>query len=149
MRDMFRVLGEGRYPESPMFTLSCPDAVVGTDAENYAGTVKFLVPKGGASKDDTFLEADRVLKAVDRVVPGFYDSIVESVLFTPEDYSERLGFVSLVSPIAESVHYDKFPVKMPLPGLHCAGSTVLPVGGCTASAIDSGRDCANGIIPGT
>jgi len=146
MREMFRVLGEGKFPDSSMFVLSCPDAVEEPVTENLAGTVKFLVPKGGASKEDIMREADKVLKSVDRLVPAFYDSIVESVLLTPDDYKEHFGFVSLVSPVAESIHYDKFPVGLPLPGLYCVGSTVLPVGGCTASAVDSGRDCAESII---
>jgi phytoene desaturase len=148
LRAMFRVLGEGRFPEKSMFILSCPDAALGTGTENIAGTVKFLVPKGVTSRPEIEAEAAKVVKDVDLMVPGFNESIVEGKLYTPEDYKKEFGFKSYVTPIAESIHYEKFPVELPVKGLYCAGATVLPVGGCTASAVESGRDCANRIIKG-
>jgi len=146
MPAMFRVLNEGRFPDKSMYVLSCPDAVVDPGTEHIAGTVKFLMPKGGVEKDVIEAEAEKVLKDVDTLVPGFYDNIVDRKLFTPKDYVDNFGFVSLISPVAESVNYEKMPVDMPVPGLYCVGSTVLPVGGCTASAVESGRVCAERLL---
>jgi len=148
LRAMFRVLGEGRFPDKSMFILSCPDSALGTGTDHVAGTLKFLVPKGVTSRDEIEAEAAKVIKDVDLMVPGFNESIVEGRLYTPDDYKKEFGFKSLVTPIAESIHYEKFPVEMPVKGLYCAGATVMPVGGCTASAVESGRDCAESIIKG-
>ena len=104
------------------------------------------MPKGGVEKDVIEAEEEKVLKDVDTLVPGFYDNIVDRKLFTPKDYVDNFGFVSLISPVAESVNYEKMPVDMPVPGLYCVGSTVLPVGGCTASAVESGRVCAERLL---
>jgi len=146
MKAMFRVLNEGRFPDKPMFILSCPDAVVDPGTEHLAGTVKFLIPKGGADKAAGEAEAEKVLKEVGLLVPGFYESIVEKQVFGPKDYAENFGFVSVVSPVAESVNYYKMPAATPVPGLYCVGSTVLPVGGCAASSVESGKLCAQAVI---
>ena len=83
---------------------------------------------------------------MDAVVPGFYNGIVEKKLYTHRDYVENFGFASLVSPVAESVNYEKFGPEMPVKGLYCAGSTVLPHGGCAVSSVESGRNCAKSIL---
>jgi len=146
MRAMFRVLGEGRFPDKPMFVLSCPDAVTDPGTDTLAGTVKFLLPKGGAPKDKVEQEAEKILREVDQVVPDFYNNIVEKAVYTPDDYQREFGFTSYVSPVAESIHYEKFGVELPVKGLYCVGSTVLPAGGCTVSAVESGKTCADRII---
>jgi phytoene dehydrogenase-like protein len=146
MSAMFRVLKEGRFPEKPMAILSCPDAADDPGTEHLAGTIKFLVPKGGAERDAIEAEAERVLSDMDELVPGFHASIVDRKVFTPRDYAEKFGFVSLVTPVAESVNYEKMGVETPLPGLYCVGSTVLPVGGCASSSVMSGRICARSVI---
>lgn len=148
LRAMFRVLGEGRFPDKSMFVLSCPDSALGTQGEHLAGTVKFLVPKGLSARGDIEAEAVKVLKELDAMVPGFNANIVDTRLYTPDDYAREFGFRSFVSPVAESIHYEKFGVELPVGGLYCAGSTVLPVGGCTASAVESGRVCAEKILKG-
>jgi len=149
MKAMFRVLGEGRFPDKNMFVLSCPDAINDTGTEHLAGTVKFIVPRGGADKELMLAEAKKVLRDVDELVPDFYANIVDSRLFTPKDYLENFGFASVISPVAESVNYSKMPVTAPVPGLYFVGSTVLPVGGCSYSAMESGRVCAAAILKGT
>lgn len=143
---MFRVLKEGRFPDMPMFVFSCPDAADDPGTEHMAGTIKFLVPKGGADREAIEAEAQKILSQMDELVPGFNGCIVERRVFTPMDYVENFGFVSLVSPVAESVHYEKLGGDTPLPGLYCVGSTVLPVGGCAASSVMSGRECARSVV---
>lgn len=146
MYAMFRVLNEGRFPDKNMFVLSCPDAITGAGGETLAATIKFLVPKGGVPKEKIAHEAGKILKDVDMIVPDFHASIVDKAVYAPEDYAREFGFTSLVSPVAESVNYEKTGVELPLGGLYCAGSTVLPVGGCTVSSVESGRLCAEKII---
>jgi phytoene dehydrogenase-like protein len=139
---MFRVLKDGSFPERSMAVLSCPSAAANSGAEHMAGTVRFLVPKGVSAKDEIEAEAVKVLKDMDQVVPGFYEAIVSKKVYTPWDYVESFGFVSTVTPVADSVHYEKAGVATPLPGLYCVGATVLPAGGCAASAVESGRAAA-------
>jgi len=148
VRSMFRVLKEGAFPEKSMFVLSCPDAINDPGTEHFAGTVKFLIPKGGAERPAIEAEAYKILKDVDLLVPGFYENIVDGKLYTPKDYVENFGFTSVITPVAESVNYVKMGVDTPINGLYCAGSTVLPVGGCTASAVESGRICSQKILRG-
>lgn len=148
MRAMFRVLGEGRFPDKNMFIMSCPDAGIDPGTDELCGTVKFLLPKADIPREVVEKEADKILREVDEVVPDFYVNIVNKALYTPDDYLREFGFASYVSPVAESVHYEKFPVELPVKGLYCVGSTVLPVGGCTVSAVESGRTCA-GMVLGT
>ena len=83
---------------------------------------------------------------MDSLIPGFRESVVESRLYTPMDYAVNFGFVSSVSPVAESVHYEKMDTNTPVKGLYCVGSTVLPAGGCAASSVLSGRAAARLII---
>lgn len=146
MRGMFRVLKEGRFPDVSMAIFSCPDAVIDPGTEYLAGTVKFLLPKGGAERAAIEAESEKVLMCMDAVVPGFYSGIVEKKVYTHRDYVENFGFTSLVSPVAESVNYEKFGPEMPVKGLYCAGSTVLPNGGCSVSAVESGRLCAKAVL---
>ncbi len=148
LRAMFRVLGEGRFPEKSMFIFSCPDSALGTKDEQLAGTLKFLVPKGMSARGDIEAEAAKVLRELDLLVPEFNANVVDTRIYTPDDYAREFGFRSFVSPVAESIHYEKFGVELPVGGLYCVGSTVLPVGGCTASAVESGRVCAERIIKG-
>jgi len=142
MAGMFQSLMAGRFPDSSMSILSCPDAVVDPGGEHICGTVKFLVPKGGADDKAIKAEAEKVIRDMDEVVPGFSESIVDRTLFTPKDYADNFGFKSVITPVAESVNYPKLSGKTSVNGLYIAGSTVLPVGGCTVSAIESGRTCA-------
>ncbi len=146
MRGMFRSLKEGRFPDESMAIFSCPDAVIDPGTEHLAGTVKFLLPKDGAERAVIEAEAEKVLSGMDAVVPGFYSGIVEKKVYTHRDYVENFGFASMVSPIAESVNYEKFGPEMPVKGLYCAGSTVLPNGGCSVSAVESGRICAKAAL---
>ena len=146
MRGMFKALKDGRFPDDSMAIFSCPDAVIDPGTEHLAGTVKFLLPKDGAERPAIEAEAEKVLKNMDVLVPGFYSGIVEKKVYTHRDYVENFGFASLVSPIAESVNYEKFGPEMPVKGLYCAGSTVLPNGGCTVSAVESGRFCAKAVL---
>jgi all-trans-retinol 13,14-reductase len=146
MRAMFRVLKEGAFPENNMFILSCPDAVTDPGTEHLAGTVKFLIPRGVTERAAIEVEAGKILRGVNSLVPDFYESMVDGRLYTPKDYYEKFGFVSTVTPVAESVNYPKLPVETPIPGLYMVGSTVLPVGGCAASAMESGRVCARKIL---
>ena len=143
---MFRVLKEGSFPERSMAVLSCPDAVVDSGGEHLAGTVRFLVPKGVSARVEIEAEADKVLMDMDSLVPGFYEGIVSKAVYTPRKYVESFGFISTTSPVADSVHYEKTGVDTPLPGLYCVGATVLPHGGCAASAIESGRAAARMLI---
>lgn len=146
MRGMFRALKEGRFPDVSMAIFSCPDAVIDPGTEHLAGTVKFLVPKGGAERAEIEAEAEKVLIGMDAVVPGFYSGIIEKKIYTHRDYVENFGFASMVSPVAESVNYEKFEPEMPVKGLYCAGSTVLPNGGCAGSSVESGRLCAKAVL---
>jgi phytoene dehydrogenase-like protein len=146
MRGMFRVLKEGRFPDASMAVFSCPDAVIDPGTEHLAGTVKFLLPKGGAERVAIEAEAEKVLMGMDAVVPGFHSGIVEKKIYTHRDYVENFGFASMVSPVAESVNYEKFGPEMPVKGLYCAGSTVLPNGGCAGSSVESGRICAKAVL---
>ena len=146
MKGMFGALKEGRFPDTSMWILSCPDAADDPGTEHLAGTIKFLVPKGMTDRAAIEAEAQKVLKDTDTVVPGFYGSLVDWKLYTPRDYVENLGFVSLVTPVAESVQYQKMGQETPVKGLYCVGSTVLPVGGCAASSVESGRLCARKIL---
>ena len=146
MRGMFRSLKEGRFPDVSMAILSCPDAVTDPGTEHLAGTVKFLLPKGGAERAVIEAEAEKVLMGMDTLVPGFYSGIVEKKIYTHRDYVENFGFASMVSPITESVNYEKFGPEMPAKGLYCAGSTVLPNGGCAGSSVESGRLCAKAVL---
>ncbi|MGA2192182.1 MAG: FAD-dependent oxidoreductase [Nitrospirota bacterium] len=146
MSAMFRVLKEGRFPEKGMFILSCPDAADDPGTEHLAGTIKFLIPRGGAEREAIEAEAQKIIGEVDQVVPGFKAAVVDSRLYAPRDYVDNFGFVSTVTPVAESVHYEKLGVETPLPGLYCAGSTVLPAGGCAVSSIESGKAAAKLVI---
>ncbi len=143
---MFRVIRDGSFPEDNMFVISVPDAAYGTPGEHLAGTIKFLVPKGAVSREAIEAEAGRIMGRMDYLIPGFSENVVDSILYTPADYAANFGFTSSVSPVAESVHYEKMSTATPVPGLYCVGSTVLPVGGCTASSILSGRAAARLII---
>ncbi len=143
---MFRTLKDGAFPEDNMFVVSVPDAAYGTRDEHLAGTIKFLVPKGAVSREAIEAEAGRITGRADSLIEGFSENVVDSRLCTPADYAARFGFTSSISPVAESVNYEKMPVATPVRGLYCAGSTVLPVGGCTASSILSGRAVARHIL---
>ncbi|MHB8174137.1 MAG: phytoene desaturase family protein, partial [Nitrospirota bacterium] len=143
---MFRVLKEGSFPEDNMYVISVPGAVHDTAEEHIAGTIKFLIPRGAVSREAIETEAGKAMSKIDSLIPGFSESVVESKLYTPMDYAANFGFISSVSPIAESVHYEKMTTATPVRGLFCVGSTVLPVGGCIASSILSGRAAARLII---
>jgi phytoene dehydrogenase-like protein len=143
---MFRTLKDGSFPEDNMYVISVPGAAHDTGEEHLAGTIKFLVPKGAIAREAIEAEAGRVMAKMDSLIPGFRGSVVESRLYTPMDYAVNFGFVSSVSPVAESVHYEKMDTKTPVKGLYCVGSTVLPVGGCAASSVLSGRAAARLII---
>ncbi|HLB25279.1 MAG TPA: hypothetical protein VJM83_03000, partial [Nitrospirota bacterium] len=146
MSAMFRVLREGRFPDRPMAILSCPDAARDPGTEHLAGTIKFLIPRGGAERAAVEAEAERVITEMDALVPGFHDNIVDKRLFAPRDYVEQFGFMSTVTPVAESVNYEKMGTETPMPGLYCVGATVLPVGGCAASSVESGKTCARRVL---
>ncbi len=143
---MFRTLKEGSFPEDNMFVISVPHAAYGAAEEHLAGTIKFLVPRGAVPREAIEAEAGRIMGRADSLIPGFSENTVDSRLYTPADYATNFGFTSSVSPVAESVHYEKMSTATPVRGLFCVGSTVLPVGGCTASSILSGRAAARQIL---
>ncbi len=143
---MFRALKEGSFPEDNMFVISVPDAAYGASDEYLAGTIKFLVPKGDVPREAIEAEAGKIMGRADSLIPGFSENVADHRLYTPADYAARFGFTSSVSPVAESVHYEKMSAATPVGGLYCVGSTVLPVGGCTASSMLSGRAAARQIL---
>ncbi|MBI5694823.1 MAG: NAD(P)/FAD-dependent oxidoreductase [Nitrospirae bacterium] len=144
----FRALWDGKFPDSPMCYLSCPDAADGAPHERFAGTVRFLLPKGGAEKSAVIAQADKALRAIDQIVPGFHNGIIESRVLSPQDYVLEFGVPPVASLVADSVHYQKMPVDTPVRGLYCVGETVQPGCGGAALAVESGRVCAERILKG-
>ena len=123
---MFRTLKDGSFPQDNMYVISVPGAAHDRGGEHLAGTIKFLVPKGIVAREAIEAEAGKVMAKMDLLIPGFRESVIESRLYTPMDYAVNFGFVSSVSPVAESVHYEKTDTMSPVKGLYCVGSTVLP-----------------------
>lgn len=147
VKEMFSALHKGEFPDDYIFTLSVPDAITGkrTD-ECFTGTIKFITPRGENNRETILKEAEKVIERADRILPNFRKSIVWKKIVTSEDYEDEIGFKSCIAPVAESIEYKKVSHRMPVKGLYCVGATVLPNGGCTASAVESGKRCAKEII---
>lgn len=150
VKEMFSALHKGKFPDDYIFTLSVPDAVTGKRTDGCCtGTIKFITPRSVNNKEDILKEADKVIERVNRILPNFRNSIVWKKIVTSEDYEDEIGFESCIAPVAESIEYKKMSHRMPIKGLYNVGATVLPNGGCTASAMESGKKCATEILSGS
>jgi phytoene dehydrogenase-like protein len=147
VKEMFSALHKGEFPDDYIFTLSVPDAITGKRTDGCCtGTIKFITPRGENNRETILKEAEKVIERADRILPNFRKSIVWKKIVTSEDYENEIGFESCIAPVAESIEYKKMSHRMPVKGLYCVGATVLPNGGCTASAVESGKRCAKEII---
>ncbi len=147
VKEMFSALHKGEFPDDYIFTLSVPDAVTGKRTDGcYTGTIKFITPRDKNNKEIILKEAEKVIERADRMTPNFRKSIVWKKIVTSEDYENETGFESCIAPVAESIEYKKTGHRMSVKGLYNVGATVLPNGGCTASAVESGKRCAEEIL---
>jgi phytoene dehydrogenase-like protein len=150
VKEMFSALHKGEFPDDYIFTLSVPDAITGKRTDGCCtGTIKFITPRGENNRETILKEAEKVIERADRILPNFRKSIVWKKIVTSEDYEDEIGFESCIAPVAESREYKKMSHRMPIKGLYNVGATVLPNGGCTASAVESGKRCAVEILNGS
>ncbi|HEY3346423.1 MAG TPA: FAD-dependent oxidoreductase, partial [Nitrospirota bacterium] len=147
---LFRVLKDGKFPEKGAYTFTCSGRPNSGNEGELTGVVRFLVPKGQpgstVEKADIENEAGKAVRELESLVPGLSADIVRAKLLTPWDFAEQFGFLSVYTPVADSVNYPKHATELPLAGLYCVGSTVQPAGSCAVSSMFSGRDCAKAII---
>lgn len=139
-----RTLLDGELPENPIVNVVIAGSLQARGREGGLCPITILAPwpRSPVSLDATARFEGAVLATVERFLPHLARAIRHARLLTPPEYERRWGFTSVAAPVIDSWQYQKQSWRLPLQGFYGVGSTVLPEGSHSASAMESGRSCA-------
>lgn len=146
LTESLELLLSGVKPQDFPCSLFLPDFLHDQGKEDLTAALLFLSPRG--EKDKNVLEkmALQALDTAERFLPGFLAAITGHRLIPAPDYQQEVGFKSTVLPLAETINQPKRDGVTPVKGLYLAGSSVLPLQGSTAQAVESGRIAAGWVL---
>ena len=149
----------GRPPEQPAALAMAFSAIDPTLAPPGKHNVTvwgqwhpFALADGGSWDDIRQREGEKLIAAVDRVAPGFADSVEHAYVQTPLDLSRELGLVNgqvmhLEMSLDQMFAWRPLPelsgYRMPADGLYLTGASTHPGGGVFGA---SGRTAAQVVL---
>ena len=89
---------------------------------------------------------DKAFARLERFDPWLMKSLLWSRLITPDEYPAVCGFSSCPAPVLDTPGRTKPGSALPVADLYNVGTTVLPIGSHTGTAVESGESCARAII---
>lgn len=139
-----QTLLDGELPKNPIVNVVIAGSLRARSREGGLCPITVLAPwpRSPVSADATARFEGVVLATIERFLPQLARAIKHTRLITPSEYERRWGFTSVAAPVLDSWQYRKQSWQLPLEGLYAVGSTVLPEGSHSASAMESGRSCA-------
>lgn len=149
VNDNLDALESGTLPAAPIVNLVSVEALIARKHHRLQ-PLPFVVltpwPSASVSPAARTLFADRVIDRLEGLCPGFRRSLLWQRLLDPAEYRAAFGISSCPAPVLDGLDYDKEATALPIGWLFNVGTSVLPRGAHTGTAMESGRHCANVVL---
>lgn len=149
VNDNLDALERGTLPAAPIVNLVSVEALIASKQHRLRPlpfVVLTLWPRAGVSTSARTRFADRVVDRLEDLCQGFRHSILWQKLLDPAEYRAAFGISSCPAPVLDGPDYDKETPALPIGRLFNVGTSVLPRGAHTGTAMESGRRCANLVL---
>lgn len=134
-------LQQGRLPDDVSFDLIVPDRLdSGKKLSQVRATIYLNWPAGYHNGPEPIWQ--KIVATLEQHFPGFATHVIWKKILLPVDYPVEVGFHSIPSPVVEDISYRRPGCHVgAIEGLYNVGSTVMPEGSDSLSALLSGIAC--------
>jgi phytoene dehydrogenase-like protein len=149
VNDGLDALESGTLPGAPIMNLVSVEALIARKQHRLQPlpfVVLTLWPNAGVPPSARRRFVDHVVDRLEGPCPGFRRSILWEKLLDPAEYRAAFGISSCPAPVLVAPDYDKEAPALPIGRLFNVGTSVLPRGAHTGTAMESGRHCANLVL---
>ena len=149
VNDSLDALESGTLPAAPIVNLVSVEALIARKQhppQPLPLVVLTLWPSASVSPSERTRFVDHVVDRLEGLSQGFRRSLLWQKLLDPAEYRAAFGISSCPAPVLDAPDYDKEAPALPVGRLFNVGTSVLPRGAHTGTAVESGRNCANLVL---